>query len=388
MIKNNHVNALDMTPSAKTMGSKTANVMTRQPNASDNKVTRVSKAIGKESKKSTILTPRFYTTDVDAIATLDLKLNEIEVEAICQEFRRDYNKHHFVRNEDFEGVAESLDADTRQVFMDFLEQSVISEFSGFLLYKELSRRVKTENPLLAECFAHLARDEARHAGFLNKVMADFDLQLDLGFLTANKDYTYFQPKFIFYATYLSEKIGYWRYITVYEYLENNPEKKLSPLFNYFKNWCQDENRHGDFFDALMRAQPQTLRGPISYLWCRFFLLAVFATMYLRDVSNTEYYTALGLDPREYDRYVIKQTNASAARIFPVILNVNHPKFYQRLETILNNNQTLSALDSNDNISGPVKLLRKVPLWLSSGFEMAKLFFAAPIATDILCPSVQ
>ena len=212
---------------------------------------------GKKPAKETILSPRFYTTDFEAMENMDLSINEEELEAICEEFRKDYNRHHFVRNSEFEGAAEKLDPETRELFVDFLEGSCTSEFSGFLLYKELSKRIKVKNPLLAECFAHMARDEARHAGFLNKSMSDFGLQLDLGFLTANKDYTYFPPRSIFYATYLSEKIGYWRYIAIYRHLEKNPDSKIFPLFNYFENWCQDENRHGDFFDALMKAQPRT-----------------------------------------------------------------------------------------------------------------------------------
>lgn len=341
----------------------------------------------KDPVKDTILTPRFYTTDFDAMAAMDLKLNEAELEAICEEFRKDYNRHHFVRQGEFEGAADKLDPETRKVFVEFLEQSCTSEFSGFLLYKELSRRIKHKNPLLAECFAHMARDEARHAGFLNKSMADFGLQLDLGFLTANKAYTYFKPKFIFYATYLSEKIGYWRYIAIYRHLQENPESKIFPIFNFFENWCQDENRHGDFFDALMKAQPDTVRGLVSRLWCRFFLLAVFATMYVRDVARKEFYEALGLDARTYDKYVIGKTNETSARVFPVVLNVDHPEFYERLENLVTNNAALAAVDQSA-APAPIKALRKLPHWMANGLQMARLFLMAPIPSERFQPAVR
>ena len=342
---------------------------------------------GKDPAKETILTPRFYTTDFDEMAKMDLSINQEELEAICEEFRKDYNRHHFVRNSEFEGAADKLDPDTRKVFIEFLEQSCTSEFSGFLLYKELSRRIKDKNPLLAECFAHMARDEARHAGFLNKSMNDFGLQLDLGFLTANKDYTFFKPKFIFYATYLSEKIGYWRYIAIYKHLQKNPDSKIFPIFNFFENWCQDENRHGDFFDALMKAQPSTVKGFIAKLWCRFFLLAVFATMYIRDVGRKEFYEALGLNAREYDKYVIEKTNETSARVFPVVLNIKDSSFYNRLEKIVENNKRLSQIDENDS-NRFFKALTKLPTYISNGYELLRLYLLKPLNSEDFQPQIR
>lgn len=341
----------------------------------------------KSPAEETILTPRFYTTDFDEMAKMDLSVNEDELRAILEEFRIDYNRHHFVRDEQFKKSWDSISGDTRKVFIEFLERSCTAEFSGFLLYKELGRRLKDKNPLLAELFTLMSRDEARHAGFLNKALSDFNLSLDLGFLTKSRKYTFFKPKFIFYATYLSEKIGYWRYITIFRHLQQHPEHEIYPIFSYFENWCQDENRHGDFFDALMKSQPQFLNDWKARLWCRFFLLSVFATMYLNDVQRAGFYESLGLNAREYDKHVIKQTNETAGRVFPIVLNVEHPSFYPSLEKCVANNEKLSAI-ATSNAPAPIKLARKLPHYISNGVELIKMYFIKPIRVDNLAGTVR
>ncbi|MGL5065776.1 MAG: magnesium-protoporphyrin IX monomethyl ester (oxidative) cyclase [Microcoleus sp.] len=336
----------------------------------------------KAPAKETILTPRFYTTDFDEMAKMDLSVNEAELQAILEEFRVDYNRNHFVRDAEFEQSWEHIDGEKRQLFVEFLERSCTAEFSGFLLYKELGRRLKDRNPVLAECFLLMSRDEARHAGFLNKALSDFNLSLDLGFLTKSRSYTFFKPKFIFYATYLSEKIGYWRYITIYRHLEAHPEDRIYPIFRFFENWCQDENRHGDFFDAVMRAQPQMLNDWKARLWCRFFLLSVFATMYLNDIQRAGFYRSLGLDAREYDIEVIKKTNETAGRVFPVMLDVENPEFYERLDICIKNNEKLNAIVAS-NTPKFLQLFQKLPLYLSNGWQLLKLY----LMKDIEAPSV-
>lgn len=332
--------------------------------------------------QETILTPRFYTTDFEAMAKMDISPNEEELQAILEEFRTDYNRHHFVRDEKFDQSWDHIDGETRSLFIEFLERSCTAEFSGFLLYKELGRRLKDKNPLLAECFNLMSRDEARHAGFLNKAMSDFNLTLDLGFLTKSRSYTFFQPKFIFYATYLSEKIGYWRYITIYRHLEQHPENRIYPIFHFFENWCQDENRHGDFFDAIMRAQPSTLNDWKAKLWSRFFLLSVFATMYLNDTQRAAFYASIGLDARDYDKYVIEKTNETAGRVFPIILDVNNPEFYERLEICVSNNEKLRSIDAS-KAPGFVKFMKKLPHYISNGVQFLGLYLMKPITVEHL-----
>ncbi len=342
------------------------------------KSTKKAKAVIKE----TLLAPRFYTTDFDEMETLfnteiNKNLKNDEFEALLQEFKTDFNQTHFVRNKEFKEAADKLQGPLRQIFVEFLERSCTAEFSGFLLYKELGRRLKKTNPIVAEIFSLMSRDEARHAGFLNKGLSDFNLALDLGFLTKARKYTFFKPKFIFYATYLSEKIGYWRYITIYRHLKTNPEYQCYPIFKYFENWCQDENRHGDFFSALMKAQPQFLNDWKAKLWSRFFCLSVYVTMYLNDCQRTAFYEGIGLNTKEFDMHVIIETNRTTARIFPAVLDVENPEFKRKLDRMVEINTKLLAIGDTEDIPF-VKNLKRIPLVAALASELLAAYLMPPI----------
>jgi magnesium-protoporphyrin IX monomethyl ester (oxidative) cyclase len=332
--------------------------------------------------QETLLTPRFYTTNFDAVAQMDLSGHEAEVEAVVAELRADYNRHHFVRNEEFKQDWSRINGETRRAFIDFLERSCTSEFSGFLLFKELSRQLKARNPILSEAFNLLARDEARHAGFLNKAMSDFGLSLDLGYLTKNRTYTFFPPEWVIYTVYLSEKIGYWRYILVYRHLEQHPDHEIYPLFRYFEHWCQDENRHGDFFKVLLRSQPKLWKTWQSRLWSRFFLLTVFATHTLTVLERASFYESIGIDPRDYNIQVITKTNETANRAFPNTLDTQHPEFFPRLEKCAIANQKLAEIASSQRPSA-IKFVQKLPWLAVIVWQLLRLYLLKPVNTENL-----
>lgn len=341
----------------------------------------------KKELKETLLTPRFYTTDFKAIAEMDISAQEKELRAMLQEMKNDYNRNHFVRDEEFEQTWDHLDEQTRSAFIDFLERSCTSEFSGFILFKEISRRIKDKNPLLSEIFSLMARDEARHAGFLNKAMSDFNISLDLGYLTKNRVYTFFKPEWVIYAVYLSEKIGYWRYILMYRHLEKNPQYKFYPLFKKFEHWCQDESRHGDIFNALLRSQFSMWQGWQAKLWSKFFLLSVFATHTLTVHEREDFYESVGLDAKDYDRQVIEKTNNTAAKAFPVILDTNHPQFFAGLEKCSEYNLQMSKIDES-NQPNFIKALRKLPLQISIFLNLLGLYFIKSVNAEELRGAVN
>ena len=327
--------------------------------------------------QNTLLTPRFYTTDFDELDAIDVSSVREDWDKLIAQMVADPNKGHFKKNEDWDHIDwENMEPQLKKEFIDFLISSCTAEFSGCVLYKEMKRRGNNED--ITQLFQLMARDEARHAGFINDALREAGLRVNLGFLTQKKKYTYFRPKFIYYATYLSEKIGYARYITIYRHLEANPQHRFHPIFKWFCEWCNDEFSHGEAFALLMKTDPKLTSG-INVYWIKFFLTAVYATMYVRDHQRPAFHKALGVDPDWYAHEVFTKTSKLSEQIFPITLDIDHPAWQKNLEKLHRANVRIAKAKEVGGIGGK---LAQIGGSLAAASAFAALFFIPSKKHDV------
>jgi magnesium-protoporphyrin IX monomethyl ester (oxidative) cyclase len=104
-------------------------------------------------------------------------------------------------------------------------------------------------------------------------------------------------------------------------------------------------------------------------------------MYLNDLQRAEFYSTIGLDAKQFDKHVIRKTNQSSKILFPVILDVEHPKFFPLLDICAEANDQLIKIDKNNNSS--TNFIQKLPHYIALVSSLIQLYFLPAIETKYI-----
>ena len=87
------------------------------------------------------------------------------------------------------------------------------------------------------------------------------------------------------------------------------------------------------------------------LWIRFFLTAVYSVMWVRDHARTDFHNALGVDIDWYDQEVFRKTSIIARQVFPVELDIDHPRWLPGLRAMDSAMRAMDAANRKGGLSG-------------------------------------
>ena len=103
----------------------------------------------------------------------------------------------------------------------------------------------------------------------------------------------------------------------------------------------------------MRSNPKLLSG-VNRLWIRFFLIAVYATMYVRDHSRPEFHQALGISPTEYDRQVLEITSDISKQVFPFTINLHDPRVWKGFNKLREISDAVEGLKQKGGVFSAIR----------------------------------
>ena len=80
--------------------------------------------------------------------------------------------------------------------------------------------------------------------------------------------------------------------------------------------------------------------------------------------------------------ISKKTNQSSKTLFPIILDVDHPEFFELLDKCAEANDQLIKLEKENEVE-IMKLAKKVPHYFSLTFSLLRLYFLPAIDTKYI-----
>jgi magnesium-protoporphyrin IX monomethyl ester (oxidative) cyclase len=133
----------------------------------------------------------------------------------------------------------------------------------------------------------------------------------------------------------------------------------------------------------MRADPKLLSGG-NRLWIKFFLLSVYATMYVRDHARPAFHAALGLDPTEYDYTVFRICSQISRQVFPLTVDIDNPSFRADLDRLARITAAMSEATKRGGLAGG---LRKALLCARAAITFMHLYLL-PAQSNAVPASVR
>lgn len=99
-------------------------------------------------------------------------------------------------------------------------------------------------------------------------------------------------------------------------------------------------------------------------------------------ERSDFYRSVGLDPTEYDIQVVRKTNETAARAFSVVLDVDHPNFFPRLQRCSRFNHKIAEI-SQSKQPEIIKFCRKIPKIAGILGNLVQLYLIKPIDAEAM-----